>query len=358
VTSATISDLVEGDSYSFTIKAINAIGSSIVSNTVTGIPVGLPGPPEIISITPYPSGKITVLVAAGNPHSSPITSFVITFTEEIELSYEFSTDTSPVDGDGFYICECQVDTFAISFSVSVVNINGVGSSESTPGSVSVPIFPNPPGNFQVTDTTGSSGSGSVTLSWTTPNDRGSAITAYKAYVNGVLTETYSVGGPYTISGLTVGTAYTFTVKAVNAYGSSPDSASVMRTPTRPLTVPGVPTEVIATYSGTTYTLKWKPPTNDGGTSIISYSLSDGIYMYSAATPFESYWSYSPDIGTLTRSGSDLVVDGSGFFTATFTDTVPAPGFSPDRNVSFGVRATNSVGTGTSAFYHVPIPSPP
>ena len=77
---------------------------------------------------------------------------------------------------------------------------------------------------------GVAGNSQVVLSWTAPaSDGGSAITGYVV--------TPSIGGvaqipvafsstatTQTVTGLTNGTAYTFTVAALNAAGTGPDSA--------------------------------------------------------------------------------------------------------------------------------------
>ncbi len=71
---------------------------------------------------------------------------------------------------------------------------------------------------------------SVNLSWTAPSDGGSGITAYTVtpYVGGVAQSPITVAGSppavtTTVTGLTNGTAYTFTVTAMNAVGSGPPS---------------------------------------------------------------------------------------------------------------------------------------
>jgi hypothetical protein len=98
------------------------------------------------------------------------------------------------------------------------------------GSASAPAAP--------TGVTATPGDGTATVSWTAPSNGGSAITSYTVTPwNGStqLASTTVTGSPLwtstTISGLSDGTAYTFTVTATNSVGTStPSSPSAAVTP--------------------------------------------------------------------------------------------------------------------------------
>jgi hypothetical protein len=82
----------------------------------------------------------------------------------------------------------------------------------------------------------SGGNASTTVSWTAPSDGGSAITSYTATSNAGQTCSSSTTS-CSITGLTNGTAYTFTVTATNTIGTSdPSSASASATPTAPIVI--------------------------------------------------------------------------------------------------------------------------
>ena len=74
------------------------------------------------------------------------------------------------------------------------------------------------------------GNGTATVTWTAPTDGGSPITSYTVtpYVGTTAqtptTVTGSPDGDATITGLTNGTTYTFTVTATNAVGTGPASS--------------------------------------------------------------------------------------------------------------------------------------
>jgi len=93
----------------------------------------------------------------------------------------------------------------------------------------------------------SGGNASTTVSWIAPSDGGSAITGYTATSNAGQTCS-STTTSCSVTGLTNGTPYTFTVTATNSIGiSDPSSASNAATPAAPvvITVPVVaPTPTI------------------------------------------------------------------------------------------------------------------
>jgi len=82
----------------------------------------------------------------------------------------------------------------------------------------------------------SGGNATSTISWTAPSDGGSAITSYTATSNAGQTCSSSTTS-CSITDLTNGTAYTFTVTATNTIGTSdPSSASASATPTAPIVI--------------------------------------------------------------------------------------------------------------------------
>ncbi|CAN2193863.1 Fibronectin type III [Candidatus Nanopelagicaceae bacterium] len=72
----------------------------------------------------------------------------------------------------------------------------------------------------------------------------------------------------TITGLTLGSRYTFTVKATNSIGSSVDSNAISKTPTAN---PEAPTNLIVTPGNATLTATWTAP-NLGGATFTSYDV--------------------------------------------------------------------------------------
>jgi hypothetical protein len=188
-----------------------------------------------------------------------------------------------------------------------------------------------------TNVVGTALDGAAQLDWTAPaNDGGSIVTGYKIseYVNGVRQASLLTGSSATtfrVGGLTNGTTYTFTVSAVNAAGSGPESA-----PSNPVTPvqsppPGPPLGVNATAGDRLAALTWTAPSSDGGSPITGYRVTPYI------------------------NGSPQAPIATGSTATSFTVT----GLTNGTTYTFTVAATNSTGYGAeSQQSNAVTPAPP
>ena len=127
---------------------------------------------------------------------------------------------------------------------------------------------------------------SASVAFTAPTSNGgAAITSYTVTsTSGSFTATGS-SSPITVTGLTNGTAYTFTVKAENVIGLSTASSATSPAVT-PYTVPTEARTVAGTSGNTTAALTWVAPTSTGGSAITGYSVQVSTSSggsYAAAT---------------------------------------------------------------------------
>jgi hypothetical protein len=197
--------------------------------------------------------------------------------------------------------------------------------------------------------TATAGDTSVAVEWLAPTSTGgSSITGY--------TVTSSPGGATcsptataqiaravaaksmaalecTVTGLTNGTSYTFTVTATNDAGiSSPSTPSSAATPAAPVTatpatVPSAPRNVVATAGDASATVVWSAPAFTGGSPITGYRVT------------------APDGATCSTTGA---------LTCTVTD------LDNDTRYTFTVIATNDVGSSApsqASATVMPVPPP-
>lgn len=142
-----------------------------------------------------------------------------------------------------------------------------------------------PGAPTITSAT-TPGFGDADLAWQPPADAGSSpITDYlvNAYAQGATTpvvfDIQSTNTSFQAYGLTDGTAYTFTVQAVNAAG--PGAESTPSNSVTPLSGPDRPTNVVASkVSGTQDHVRWTLGFN-GGTPVTRQIIT--VYLYRPGT---------------------------------------------------------------------------
>ncbi|MBL4596536.1 MAG: fibronectin type III domain-containing protein, partial [Robiginitomaculum sp.] len=123
----------------------------------------------------------------------------------------------------------------------------------------------------------------------------------------------------TVTGLINGIEYEFRVIAVNSVGSGTESSTVIETPIAGASVPGIPTNLVASAGVSEVTLTWTEPSN-GGSSITDYLVE-----------------YSTD-GTTWNT----------FAHGDNTTSETVTGLTNGQQYFFRVSAVNSIGTGDSS----------
>ena len=132
--------------------------------------------------------------------------------------------------------------------------------------------------------TATAGVTNATVTWVTPATNGSPLTGYviTPYLANVAQAPQSFDTSTTtrtLTGLTVGGSYTFTVGATNAFGTSTSAKSVAVTP---YALPGAPTITAATAGDSAATLTWTAPSANGS-AITGYVVTPYIGATAQAT---------------------------------------------------------------------------
>lgn len=268
-TNCTVTGLTNGQSYTFTVSATNALGTGSASGSSSVVvPLSTPGAPTIDSTTAANGSIIISWSAPASDGGSAITSYTVTASPQVNGAVR-SCSTSGTTS-------CSVTGLSngtpYTFVVTASNVKGAG----TPSVASAPIAPKAvPGSPSINGV--SAGNGSVTVSWSAPSSAGgSAITGYSVIatpqVSGQTKGCTAAGTTScTVTGLVNGQSYTFTVSAENSAGSGP--ASAPSNPATPVGKPAPPTFTSVTRGNGSAIVTWTPPTDTGGSAILSYTVS-------------------------------------------------------------------------------------
>ena len=134
------------------------------------------------------------------------------------------------------------------------------------------------------------GNTNASVAFTAPSDTGgTSVLDYTVTSTPGNFTTTGASSPLTVTGLTNGTNYTFTVRARNSQGNSPESAASNSTG---VTIPGVPTIGTAVYGDASATVNFTAPASNGGSAILDYTVTS-----------------TPGNFTATGTGTSIVVTG-------------------------------------------------
>ncbi len=279
--------------------------ASACGQGTNGVSTLLPGAPAgIVAVAGNGSASLFWSPATA-PATSPVTGYTVTAQPGGLTTTTMGATTASFGG--------LTDGATYVFTVHATNGHG-NSPESPPSNPIVPAGPTAPG--APTAVVATAEDSAAVIQWAPPaNDGGRAVTGYTVVsVPGGLRATSTGTTTATISGLTNGTTYVFTVQATNAVGSGPQSApsnAVVPESSVATTVPGAPTAVVAAAGDGTANVVWAAPLANGGSMITGYTVT--------STP--------------------------GAFTATATEATMATvtGLANGTSYVFTVHATNAIG---------------
>ena len=301
---AAVTGLTNGSTYYFKIVAVNAVGLGETSAMSAGVvPAAVPGVPTSV-MAERGDELATISWVAPASNGATITGYTATSNPG---------GLTCVWASGPLSCDVLGLTNGTSYTFTVSATNSVG--EGNPSSASQAVVPAAvPG--MPTSLSGSSGNGSVSLTWSAPSSvGGSGILDYvveyssnsgatwATFADGTSTSTSA-----TVTGLTNGTSYVFRVTASNTVGSGQHSTA--SSAVVPATTPGAPTIGSITASNASLSVAFTAG-DSGGSSITSYKYStDGGTTFrtraagTTASPLV--------ISTLSSDGTTALVNGTSY----------------------------------------------
>ena len=300
--------------YTFNLRANNVIGAGASSSVSVTPAATKPGAPTGVSArtsADTAGGKAFVFFTP--PESDGGTAILGYTATSYPGGITAKGTASPITVTGLK------NGTAYSFSVTAANYVGTGPASAWSPYVTPATVP-----FAPKIGTAVKGNGQATVSFTAPaavggvpGNGGSPITSYTVTSDpeGITaTRAGSSSSPITVTGLTGGKSYTFTVTATNLIGkSAPSSASNAVIPS--VAIPGAPTAVNATPGDGQATVSFTAPLANGS-PVRFYTM----FIYPGAIPVTGFTS-SP---------------------------ITATGLANGTAYTFKVTATNDVGTGPAS----------
>ena len=272
--------LAPGTTRHYRVSAINSVGTGTASNvanaTTDDAAPTVPGAPTGLSATASGTSTIDLdWTAPSDDGGASITGY------RIEVSSNGSSGWSNLEANTNSTPTTYAHTGLSAgdtrhYRVSAINSVGTGTASNTANATTATTVPGAPTSLTAT----ASGTTTINLDWTAPvDDGGASISGYKIEVspNGNSKWTERVGNTgtttasYSHTGLSAGTTRYYRVSAINTNGTG--TASNTANATTATTVPGAPTSLTATASGSKrINLSWTEPTDDGGASITGYRI--------------------------------------------------------------------------------------
>jgi len=265
----TVSGLLDGQAYTFSVQAKNVVGTSDASAESNSVKIGAPPAPTIGTATLLNGqNKASISFSQLSNGGSPITSFTVVSSP---TGLTATGVTSPITVSGL------VEGTTYKFAVKATNADGVSPLSVYSNNVKIGL-PAAPVIGTAVFLKEAQNVGKALVSFTPSITDTPDAFLYTAYSNTGNLTTSGTSSPITISGLVKNTSYSFTVKATNSYGTSSASSA---SNSLKQTAPSAPTAVVAAgwvWGGDFGDIKvsWTPA-SDGGSEVVAYKVfANGI----------------------------------------------------------------------------------
>ena len=332
-TTTTITGLTNGTAYEVQVRAKNQRGNGFWSASSSETP-GKPSAPSAPTLTAgraagvVDTAQLTVTWTAPTTNGLAVNDYDVQYSSdsgttwtEWNASNTSTTTTATITG-------LAAGTWQVQVRAASSAGDGPWSASASQAVTTAPAAPTMPKL--------ASGTSSLSASWTASANGGSSITGYAVQYRAAGAANWT-SSPHTgttasaaITGLNNGTAYEVQVRAVNAIGSGPWSASAVGK----AGAPSVPLDVWVLARGGSLEVSWLVPATDNGSDVTDYDVryrevGTSAWSETADTTQSTWWKQT--ISSLTNGTAYEVqvraenANGSGHWSATITRDPGAPG---------------------------------
>ena len=269
-----VEGLTNGQLYDFRVRATNAAGDGPYGST-NATPGDQPSAPRDLDVANSPTGVTISWTAPADDGGFAIDDYELQFTENGSPWAAFDT----VEGLSVLASDLELGS---DYEFRVRANSEFGSGDWSPV-VAITRYTAADSPDPVTPTRGDR---EVELAWAAPAANGSAITGYTVSYRRATDAAWTSLTPTTatsatVTGLTNGVSYQFTVSATNAAGPSVESNIVSAVPAKAATAPVITAEAPSDGGAS---ISYDPPADAGGYPVDGYEVE---YREVGATTWES-----------------------------------------------------------------------
>ena len=282
--SCTVSGLTNGTKYRFSVTAQNQSGTSKPSRLSPGVtPRTVPSAPTAVVANPGDRQAAVLWAAPQSDGGSRIRHYLV-----VSNPGNFKCKATTVQS---CVVEGLTNGVEYTFTVTARNAAGASPTSDSSGGIVPRTVPGSP-----LDVEGQPGDARVTVSWRPPaSDGGSPISSYEVTSSpGNFTCTTQIDASCVVTGLTNGTAYVFTVTAINAAGPGAPGTSEEVTPVAASAPPGGGGG--GGGGGSSPPGDTSPPPNEGGITGLSLPL---VAAYNVSGTVWVAWNRPAVLGQIT-----------------------------------------------------------
>ena len=348
-----ISGLADATTYPVVVRAVNAAGDGLVSNTVSQITASAPAKPAPPTITSVGDGTISIAWVAPAANNSTITSYTHQRSSDDGANWTTNASTASTSADVGSLAN------GTSYKFRVNATNAAGTSEWSEKSLADAPWTTPGAPTSVTATKGDT---LVDVSWTAPVGTGGyALSTYRldykagsgAWVGGGS----ATGTSKQITGLSNGTTYTFRVQASNTRSTTTFGAFGESNTAVPSGVPAQVGTPSSSSGDQHFRIDWTAP-SDNYSGITGYrvqrSTDSGATWIDTATTTNLYYDGWADANGTSYIGRVQAYNANGNGAYSAASTARTPTFAAPTVSVADITTLGGVTTDTSTWGKRPI----